>query len=318
MTTASARFFKPRRLAHANVFVSDHRRASDYYRDIFGFEEVYNQPDNKASFISNGNTYHDFALVDTGSRYAKPGQQPGLNHVAFEVESEAALVAGYRAAVAAGVVYRSTEDHDVAHSLYQKDPDGNEVEIYADVVQDWRAARHGSFSKKKPKWVPGETNEPLTEALHPVDPEIRVIDGALVHGRRVSHVAFVAQDFEAMFDFYTTVVGLDALVGGRDQAFALLAGSHSLGDIVLYRNHVESHMPMHHIGVEVASEADLDAAQAGIERSGGKLIAAHDHAARRVVFVHDPDGLPIQLYVNRDWTPDTIRTIDARLAPYLI
>ncbi|MDR5815668.1 MULTISPECIES: VOC family protein [unclassified Caballeronia] len=314
----TSRFFAPRRLAHANVFVGDYQRASDYYRDIFGFEEVYNQPDNKASFISNGNTYHDFALVDIGSRYAKPGQQPGLNHVAFEVASEAALVQGYRAAVAAGVLYRSTEDHDVAHSLYQKDPDGNEVEIYADVVEDWRSARKGSFSKKKPKWVPGETNVPVAEQLFPVDPEIRVIDAALVHGRRVSHVALIAQDFGAMFDFYTNIVGLNALAGGRDQPFALLAGTHGMGDIALYRNDVESHMPMHHIGVEVSSEADLDAAIEGIERSGGKLIAAHEHAARRVVFVHDPDGLPIQLYVNRDWTVDTIRSIDARLAPFLI
>lgn len=316
--TANARFFKPRRLAHANIFVADHQRASDYYRDVFGFEEVYNQPDNKASFISNGNTYHDFALVDINSRYAKPGQQPGLNHIAFEVESEAALVEGYRAAVAAGVVYRSTEDHDVAHSLYQKDPDGNEVELYADVVRDWRSARHGSFSKKKPKWVPGETSEPIAEALHPVDPEIRVIDNALVHGRRVSHVALIAQNFEAMVDFYTGVVGLNAIVGGRDSAFALLAGTHSMGDLVLYRANVPSHMPMHHIGVEVSSDADLDAAVAGIERSGGKLVAAHDHAARRVVFVHDPDGLPIQLYLNREWTLENIRTIDAELAPYLI
>ncbi|WP_109476122.1 VOC family protein [Paraburkholderia sp. C35] len=318
MTDANARFFKPRRLAHANVFVSDHQRASDYYRDVFGFEEVYNQPDNKASFISNGNTYHDFALVDIGSRYAKPGQQPGLNHVAFEVESEAALVEGYRAAVAAGVVYRSPEDHDVAHSLYQKDPDGNEVELYADVVQDWRSARNGSFSKKKPKWVPGETNVPLTDALYPVDPEIRVIDGALVHGRRVSHVALIAQNFDAMVDFYTNIVGLNAIVGGRDHAFALLAGTHSMGDLVLYRQDVPSHMPMHHIGVEVSSDADLDAALAGIEASGGKLSAAHDHAARRVVFVHDLDGLPIQLYVNREWTLENIRSIDADIAPYLI
>jgi catechol 2,3-dioxygenase len=86
----------------------------------------------------------------------------------------------------------------------------------------------------------------------------------------------------------------------------------------LYRNDVETHMPMHHIGVEVGSEADLDAALEGIELSGGKLIAAHDHAARRVVFVHDPDGLPIQLFVNREWTLDNIRSIDAKLAPYLI
>lgn len=310
--------FAPRRLGHANVFVGDYQRAAIYYRDVFGFEEVYSQPDNQASFISNGNTYHDFALVDVTSRYAPPGQIPGLNHLAFEVESEAALVESYRAAIAAGVVYRSTEDHDVAHSLYQKDPDGNEIELYADVVEDWRSERSGVFSKKKPKWVPGETNVPLKAQLYPKDPPIRVIDQALIHCKRVTHVAFVAQDYPAMYAFYTAVVGLKPLAGGLDEPYVLLAGTHSQGDLVLYRNDVESAMPMHHVGVEVWSEADLDAALNSIESTGASVVGHFDTPARRVVFVKDPDGLPIQLYVNRDWRPETIAAIDPAVRPFVI
>lgn len=315
---ASTGHFAPRRLAHANLFVGDYQRAAIYYRDVFGFEEVYSQPDNKASFISNGNTYHDFALVDINSRYARPGQLPGLNHLAFEVESEAALVESYRAAVAAGVQYRSTEDHDVAHSLYQKDPDGNEVELYADVVEDWRTARNGVFSKKKPKWVPGETNVPLTTHLYPQNPQIRVIDHALIHCRRVTHVAFIAQDFAAMYHFYTAIVGLTPLAGGLEQSYVLLAGTHSQGDLVLYRNDVESALPMHHVGVEVWREADLDAALNNIESTGGTLLGHYDTPARRVVFVQDPDGLPIQLYVNRDWRAETIEAIDPAIRAFVV
>lgn len=103
---------------------------------------------------------------------AAPGQLPDLNHLAFEVETEQDLVIGYRHALEAGVVFVMTADHDVAHSLYQKDPDGNELEIYADMVVDWRAERSGVIIKKKPKWVPGETNVPLTRRLYPVEPEI--------------------------------------------------------------------------------------------------------------------------------------------------
>jgi catechol-2,3-dioxygenase len=32
-------------------------------------------------------------------------------------------------------------DVDVAHSLYQSDPDGNGVGLYAHVVEGWRTAR---------------------------------------------------------------------------------------------------------------------------------------------------------------------------------
>ena len=51
------------------------------------------------------------------------------------------MVDGYNRANAAGVPFSFVMDHDVARSLYQHDPDGNMVEIYADVEKDWRAMR---------------------------------------------------------------------------------------------------------------------------------------------------------------------------------
>src|SRR5262245_29888845 len=55
-TAKASGFFRPRRLGHANLFVSDYERASEFYQSVVGFEEVYRQPDNRASFLSNGNT----------------------------------------------------------------------------------------------------------------------------------------------------------------------------------------------------------------------------------------------------------------------
>ena len=88
-------FFRPRRLGHANLFVSDYERASQFYQSVVGFEEVYRQPDNRASFLSNGNTYHDLGLTDVHSKYAAKDQKPGMWHLAFELETEADLVDGY-------------------------------------------------------------------------------------------------------------------------------------------------------------------------------------------------------------------------------
>ena len=146
-TEKTQRYFSPRRLGHANLWVSDYERAYDYYRNVIGFEHAYIQPDNQASFVSNGNTYHDYGLIDIHGRYAKPGQNPGLNHFAFELRNELELAEGYRRAKAAGVQFSSLQDHDVAHAAYQLDPDGNQVEVYADVVADWRAARSGVIIK---------------------------------------------------------------------------------------------------------------------------------------------------------------------------
>ena len=42
------KFFAPRRLGHANLFVSNYEQSADFYKSVVGFEEVYRQPDNQA------------------------------------------------------------------------------------------------------------------------------------------------------------------------------------------------------------------------------------------------------------------------------
>src|SRR5262249_51189683 len=147
-------------------------------------------------------------LTDRHSKYAAKDQPPGLFHTAFEMENEAELVEGFRRAEAAGEKFPRARDHDVAHSLYRNDPDGNMTEIYADVIREWRANRHGIIIKAKPEWIPGVTNVPSTERNYPVDPEIQIVKEAVFHPKKVTHVGLVAQDYEAMFRFYTHVVGL--------------------------------------------------------------------------------------------------------------
>ena len=95
MAKSEARdFFRPRRLGHANLFVSDYEEAQKFYFSVAGIHEAYRQPDNMASFVTNGNTYHDFGLTDVRSPYAPKGQKPGLFHIALELENEVDLVDG--------------------------------------------------------------------------------------------------------------------------------------------------------------------------------------------------------------------------------
>ena len=169
-------FFRPRRLGHANLFVSNYQNAADFYQRVVVFRDAYRQPDNQASFLSNGNTYHDLALTDMRSKYAAKGQKPGLWHLAFELENEQDLVEGYNRAKNADVEFAFVMDHDVARSVYKNDPDGNMVEIYADVESDWRAMRQGTIIKEKPKWIPGIASKPLTEKNYPVNPDLVVVE----------------------------------------------------------------------------------------------------------------------------------------------
>ena len=310
--------FRPRRLAHTNLFVGDYERAAAFYNKVVGLGIVYIQPDNRSSFVSNGNTYHDLGLTDITSHYAKPGQRPGLNHIAFELETEVDLVEGYNRAVASGVKFLRTADHDAAHALYKLDPDGNEVEIYADVVKDWRSVRSGVIIKEKPVFIPGVSSEPDAKHNYPLDPMIEVVEDALFHAKRVTHAGLVTKDYAAMFRYYTGLVGLRPIVGDESSGYAVLRAHYGNGDLTLYRGREGLAPGLHHVGFEAWDEADLDRSLAALEGSGVKLVRSLEHAARRAVVIEDPDGLQLQFFVNRDWAPQTIATIGYDEALYLL
>jgi len=209
-------------------------------------------------------------------------------------------------------------DHDVAHSVYTTDPDGNIVEIYADVIQDWRPVKHGESNKEKPKWIPGVTTVPITEPRHPMDPEIHVVENSVFRGRRVTHVAFVTDNYESMFDYYTVYAGLVPFAGSRNSTYCVLRGSVGVGDISLVRNPDQHPTGLHHVGIEVASDADLDRALTLLDQHGLALEAQVEHPARRAVHIQSPDGMRLQFYVNRNWTPQQLSNLSDEEALYLL
>lgn len=316
VTTAD--LFQPRRLGHVNLFVSDYEKSAAFYNQIVGFEEVYRQPDNQASFLTNGNTYHDLALTDIRSKYATKDQKPGMFHWALELETERDLVDGYDRALASGVEFEFIMDHDVARSVYKKDPDGNLVEIYADVEKDWRAVRTGIIIKEKPKWIPGVTSVPLTEKNYPQDPDLVVVHSAVFHSKKIAHVALVADDFEKMFSYYTDIIGLKPMAGGPDGDCAVLHGTASNADLTLYRKSGALPPSLHHVGFEVWSESDLNSSKEKLEKAGIKIEREIDHPARRSIVIKDPDGLLLQFFVNRNWSASELGSLSADEKLYML
>ena len=59
--------FRPRRLGHANLFVSDLDRSMRFYNAVCGLEEVRREPAIRIGFLSNGNTHHDVGLVQSST-----------------------------------------------------------------------------------------------------------------------------------------------------------------------------------------------------------------------------------------------------------
>ncbi|MDA0261426.1 MAG: VOC family protein [Proteobacteria bacterium] len=285
----------PRRLGHANLFVTDWEKSAAFYADVAGLEEVYRRPKVMAAFLSNGNTHHDIAVMGL-SGPAGRGLPPGLNHLGFELEHQAALVAAYKHAAAAGVA-AYTEDHDVARGLYLTDPDGNQIEVYADTVKDWRTQRHGTIMADSPTWSLDNTAE-IRDILYHENPQIRRVEHAMFHPARTAGVAVVvsAANYQASLDFYRDYALLNILWQDAERGIAVFGGQ--LGErslIVLRANDVRA-PGLHHVGFEVADAEDLNNSIAAARQAGIETFAELRRDSRHSVCIHDPDGTVLQFY----------------------
>ncbi|MGH7639699.1 MAG: VOC family protein [Candidatus Dormibacteria bacterium] len=128
-------------LGHLVLYVHDLERSAHFYGDVLGWRRI--TPDGlPVAAFSSGRTHHELLLIEVGSDAADipRGRRVGLYHFGLKIgDSDRELKEVLDHIQAQGVQLVGTSDHTVTHSLYVKDPDGNEVELYADVPGvDWR------------------------------------------------------------------------------------------------------------------------------------------------------------------------------------
>lgn len=129
---------KVQHLGHVVLKVRDRGVAERFYRDVLGLRVVASLDAPPMTFFTLGN-HHDFAIVEVGDGPPAPAGSPGLFHVAFCIgDSTADLRAAKAHLDQAGAPILGIADHTVAHSIYTSDPDGNAIELYADVSDIWR------------------------------------------------------------------------------------------------------------------------------------------------------------------------------------
>ena len=137
-------------LGHVVLFVSDLERSANFYRDTLGFREL--QRLRGAAVFSGGRTHHELLLIEVGGvPHDRQHPEPGLYHIGFKIgDTHEDLVQAYHELEAKGVTIVGTADHTVTHSLYILDPDGNELELYADVSDVWKTDPQAILSPTKP------------------------------------------------------------------------------------------------------------------------------------------------------------------------
>ena len=304
--------FRSRRLGHVNLFVDDMARSTRFYHEVCGLTVEFTEIGLKANFFGTGNTPHDVGVIETTkgvSRYgrdghlqlpAEVGARVGLNHLAWEVDNEAELVVGYKRARERGVPVKRLADHQIAHSIYFPDPDGNMLEFYVDTVRDWRNVLHGDLDLITTVWNPdlrGATSEPCYDP----NPEIRVVTGAPVHPQRLTHAVLTTHRVDELTAFYRDVAGLKPVFRSADGNVVLMRAGHSG-----YRYHLaiigagpDDKVGLHHYALELADEAAVAAASAALRRAGVEVEREIETAAKHSLFIVDPDGFRVEFFVPR-------------------
>lgn len=126
-------------LGHVVFFVSDLTRSADFYRDTLGFNELERREG--LAIFSSGRTHHELLLIEVGGKPKdRSHPEPGLYHIGFKIgDSPEELQEAYQELKGKGIRIIGASDHTVTHSLYILDPDGNELELYADVSDEWQS-----------------------------------------------------------------------------------------------------------------------------------------------------------------------------------
>ena len=118
-----------KRLQHLVLWVSNVERSVRFYRDLLGFEVTMSSP--RAAFLKipgSPDDHHLGLFEQTGVTRPDEGAAR-MYHAAWEVGELTDLARARRVLTDAGSLVGSS-DHGVSLSLYAKDPDGLEFEVF--------------------------------------------------------------------------------------------------------------------------------------------------------------------------------------------
>lgn len=131
-------------LGHVVFYVRDLEKSTAFYRDVVGLEVAGRIFNGRAAMLTGGATHHELLLIEVGAAPGPlQGRRLGLYHVGWKVGDSLDELRRVRDRIQAhGYDIEGMSDHTVSQSLYLRDPDGNEIELFADDPGvDWRHAQ---------------------------------------------------------------------------------------------------------------------------------------------------------------------------------
>lgn len=292
-------WFAARRIGHVNLYISDYERALDFYRRIVGLHDGWTRPKISGGFLNNGASHHDVGFLPWHSperRVEVSG--PGLNHLAFDIGTEAELVGGYRRALADSFRFMAAADHVVAKSLYCTAPDGTQIEIYADTAipftdPDFLAMRRATVS-----FDPEAIESPDPRPHYVADHRPATAPGTVFQAARLDGATLVVDDLEATARFFKRSLGLRA-APVTAPGCVMLQGRLGCRDLVLFASDGSLASGLHHFSFPVIEPQLLAESLAKARAEGVPIIKEIDVPEQQAVVIGDPDGRLVKLFFDR-------------------
>lgn len=232
-------------------------------------------------------------LVELRGDNSAPRLDPratGLFHLAILVPSRRDLAFALQRLAIARWPLDGASDHLVSEALYLSDPDGNGIEIYRDRPrEEWRR-------------VDGQLQmATLPLDLRGVAGELATIDAPQQHvpdGTRIGHTHLQVAELDQTEEFYTGVLGFDAMVRGYPGALFVSAGGyhHHLGlntwNSAGSGPQAPGSVGLHSFEVVVPGSDELAAVLARVADAGLEIEPVPDRDSQ---IVRDPSGIAVEL-----------------------
>lgn len=129
-------------LGHVVFYVRNLQASVNFYSQAVGLTVSGTVFNGRASLLTGGRTHHELLLIEVGDANGPlAGNRIGLYHVGWKVgDSLDELRKARERIIDLGYSIDGQSDHTVSQSLYLRDPDGNEIELFIDNPDfDWRS-----------------------------------------------------------------------------------------------------------------------------------------------------------------------------------
>ena len=135
----------------------------------------------------------------------------------------------------------------------------------------------------------------------------------------LGHVVLYVRDLQRSRHFYRDVLGFNEL-HAIDNAVAAFSSGRTHHELLLIQVGNDAtpipagrRVGMYHIGLKVCeSDDELRDALATIEAAGVRVVGASDHTVTHSLYIEDPDGNEIELYIDVQpavWRDDPLAVV---------